>query len=49
MGGDAIANLTDSESGAMLSCAAWRKVRSMLMREVEERPKLRMMKEIINL
>ena len=49
VGGDAIANLTDSEIGAMLSCAAWRKARSMLMKEVEERTKLRMMKEIVNL
>ena len=49
MGGDAIANLTDSEIGAMLSCAAWRKARSMLMKEGEERPTLRMMKEIVNL
>ena len=38
MGGDAIANLTDSEIRTMLSCAAWRKARSMLMKEVEERP-----------
>ena len=29
VGGDAIANLTDSEIGAMLSCAAWRRARSM--------------------
>ena len=49
VGGDAIADLTDSEIGAMLSSAAWRKVKSMLMKEVEERPKLRMMKEIVNL
>ena len=49
VGGDAIANLTGSEIGAMLSCAAWRKARSMLMKEVEERPKLRLMKEIVNL
>ena len=49
MRGDAIANLTDSEIAAMLFCAAWRKARSMLMKEVEERPKLRMMKEIVNL
>ena len=49
VGGDAIANLTDLEIGAMLSCAAWRKARSMLMKEVEERRKLRMMNEIVNL
>ena len=49
VGGDAIADLTDSEIGVMLSSAAWRKVKSMLMKEVEERPKLRMMKEIVNL
>ena len=49
VGGDAIVDLSDSEIGAMLSSAAWRKVRSMLMKEVEERPKLRMMKEIVNL
>ncbi len=30
----------------MLSSVAWRKVRSMLMKELEERPKLRMLKEI---
>ena len=49
VGGDASANLSELEIGAMLSCAAWRKARSMLMKEVEERPKLRMMKEIVNL
>ena len=42
-------NLTDLEIGAMLSSAAWRKARSMLINEVEERPKLRIMKEIVNL
>ena len=30
----------------MLSSVAWRKVRSMLTKELEERPKLGMMKEI---
>ena len=49
VGGDAIVDLTDSEIRAMLSSAAWRKVKNMLMKEVEERPKLRMMKEIVNL
>ena len=48
VGGDAIANQLIQRLD-MLSCAAWRKVRSMLMKEVEERPKLRMMKEIVNL
>ena len=33
----------------MLSSVAWRKVRSMLMKELEERPKLGMMKEIVAL
>ena len=39
-------SLTDIEIGDMLSNAAWRNVRSMLMKELEERPKLGMMKEI---
>ena len=46
VGGDAIKSLTDAEIGDMLSSVAWRKVRSMLMKELEERPKLRMLKEI---
>ena len=46
IGGDAIKGLTDTEIGDMLSSVAWRKVRSMLIKELEERPKLGMMKEI---
>ena len=46
IGGDAIKGLTDAEIGDMLTSVAWRKVRSMLMKELEERPKLGMMKEI---
>jgi len=46
IGGDAIKSLTDAEIGDMLSSVDWRKVRSMLMKELEERPKLGMMKEI---
>ena len=49
VGRDAIKSLTDSENGDMLSRIAWRKVRSMLMKELEERPKLGMMKEIVTL
>ena len=49
MGGAAIKSLTDSEIGDMLSSIAWRKVRSMLMKELEERPKLGMMKESVAL
>jgi len=45
IGGDAIKSLI----GYMLSSVAWRKVRSMLMKELEERPKLGMMKEIASL
>ena len=47
IGGDA--SLTDAEIGDMLSSVAWRKVRSMLMKELEGRPKLGMMKEIVAL
>jgi len=46
VGGDAIKSLTDAEIGDMLSSVAWRKVRSMLMKELEERPKLGMLKEL---
>ena len=46
IGGDAIKGLTDVEIGDMLTSIAWRKVRSMLMKELEERSKLGMMKEI---
>ena len=46
VGGDAIKSLTDTEIGDMLLSVAWRKVRSMLMKELEERPKLEMLKEI---
>ncbi len=46
VGGDAIKSLTDAEIDDMLSSVAWRKVRSMLMKELEERPKLGMLKEI---
>ena len=46
IGGDAITSLTDTEIGDMLSSVAWRKARSMLMKELEERLKLGMMKEI---
>ena len=46
IGGEAIKSLTDAEIGDMLSSVAWRKVRSMSMKELEERPKLGMMKEI---
>ena len=49
IGGDAIKGLTDAEIGDMLTSVAWRKVRSMLMKELEERPKLGMMKEIVAL
>ncbi len=51
VGGDAIKSLimTDAEIGDMLSSVAWRKVRSMLMKELEERPMLGMMKEIVAL
>ena len=41
--------LTDSEIGDMLSSIAWRKVRSMLMKELEERQELGTMKEIVAL
>ena len=46
IGGDAIKSLTDSKFGDMLSSVAWRKVKSMSLKEFEERPKLWMMKEI---
>ena len=46
IGGDAIKGLTDAEIGDMLTSVAARKVRSMLMKELEERPKLGMMKKI---
>ena len=46
IGGDAIKSLTDSKLADMLSSVAWKKVRSMSMKELEERPKLGMMKEI---
>ena len=49
IGGDTIKSLTDAEIGDMLSSVAWRKVRSMLIKELEERPKLGMMKEIVAL
>ena len=42
-------SLTDAEIGDMLSSVAWRKVRSMLMKELEEKPKLGMMKETVAL
>ena len=35
--------------GNMLSSVAWRKVRSMLMKELEERPTLGMMKKTVAL
>ena len=38
IGRDAITSLTDTEIGDMLSSVAWRKARSMLMKELEERP-----------
>ena len=44
-----IKSLTDAEIGDMLSSVAWRKVRSMLMKELEKRPKLGIMKEIVAL
>ena len=44
-----IKGLTDAEIGDMLSSVAWRKVRTMFMKELEERPKLGMMKEIVAL
>ena len=37
---------TRENIGDMVSSVAWRKVRSMLMKELEERPKLGMLKEI---
>ena len=40
IGGEAIKSLTDSKFGDMLSSVAWRKVKSMSMKEFEERPKL---------
>ena len=49
VGGDAIKSLTESEIGGMLTSVAWRKVRSMLTKEMEERPKLCMMKQIAEL
>ena len=42
-------SLTDAEFGDMLSSVVWRKVRSMLMKELEERSKLGMMKKIVAL
>ena len=35
--GDAIKSLTDAEIGDMLSSVAWKKLRSMLMKGLEER------------
>ena len=49
MGGDVMKSLTDAEIGDMLSSIAWRKVSSMWTKELEERPKLEMMKEIVAL
>ena len=49
MGGDVMKSLTDAEIGEMLSSIAWRKVSSMWTKELEERPKLEMMKEIVAL
>ena len=49
MEGDAIKSLTDSEIDDMLSSIAWRKVRSMLIKELEERQRLGTMKEIVAL
>ena len=40
IGGDAIKSLTDAEIRDVLSHVAWRKLRSMLMNGLEERPKL---------
>ena len=41
--------LINAEIGNMLSSVAVRKVRSMLMKKLEERPNLGMMKEIVAL
>ena len=41
--------LINAEIGNMLSSVAGRKVRSMLMKELEERPNLGMIKEIVAL
>ena len=48
IGRDAI-SLINAEIGNMLSSVAWRKVRSMLTKELEERPNLGMIKEIVAL
>ena len=50
MGGDGIkSSLTQRLGDNMLSSIAWRKVRSMLLKESEERPKPDMRKEIVAL
>ena len=41
--------LINAEIGNMLSSVAWRKVRSMLMKELEERPTLGIMKKTVAL
>ena len=48
IGRDAI-SLINAEIGNILSSVAWRKVRSMLTKELEERPNLGMIKEIVAL
>ena len=46
MEGDAIKGLSQLEIRDMLSSIAWRKVRNMWQKEMEERPKLGIMNEI---
>ena len=46
MAGDTIKGLSESEIRDMLSSIAWREVRNMWQKEMEERPKLGMLNEI---
>ena len=49
MGVDSVKNLSDSEIWEMLESAAWRRVTSMMKKDMEDKPKLSILREIADL
>ena len=49
MGVDAVKNLSDSEIQEMLESVAWRRVTSMVKEDMEDKPKLSILREIADL
>ena len=49
VGADAVSGLSDSETREMLLSSAWRNVMSVMNKDMEEKPKLCVLKEIADL